>query len=60
MKQPVACANVSAIKCIRTYKHVANSGDWLVICSSNDKVAFFERAGSRDELFRKAIGQGST
>ena len=32
--------------------HVANSGDWLVIWSSNDKVTFFERTGSHDELFR--------
>ena len=32
--------------------HVANAGDWLVIWSSNDKVAFFERTGSHDELFR--------
>lgn len=32
--------------------HVANTGDWLVIWSSNDKVAFFERTGSHDELFR--------
>lgn len=32
--------------------HVANSGDWLVIWLSNDKVAFFERTGSHDELFR--------
>ena len=32
--------------------HVANSGDWLVIWSSNDKVAFFERTDSHDELFR--------
>lgn len=32
--------------------HVANSGDWLVIWSSNEKVAFFERTGSHDELFR--------
>lgn len=31
--------------------HVANAGDWLVIWSSNDKVAFFERTGSHDELF---------
>ena len=36
----------------RSECHVANSGDWLVIWSSNDKVAFFERAGSHDELFR--------
>lgn len=32
--------------------HVANSGDWLVIWSANDEVAFFERTGGRDELFR--------
>ena len=32
--------------------HVANAGDWLVIWSSNDKVAFFERTGSHDELFQ--------
>ncbi len=31
--------------------HVANAGDWLVIWSSNDTVAFFERTGSHDELF---------
>ena len=33
--------------------HVANAGDWLVIWSSNDSVAFFERTGSHDELFRE-------
>ena len=32
--------------------HVANAGDWLVIWSSNDTVAYFERTGSHDELFR--------
>lgn len=32
--------------------HVANAGDWLVIWSSSDGVAFFERTGSHDELFR--------
>lgn len=32
--------------------HVANAGDWLVIWSTSDKVAFFERTGSHDELFR--------
>lgn len=32
--------------------HVANAGDWLVIWSSNDKVAFFERTGTHDELFK--------
>lgn len=32
--------------------HVANAGDWLVIWSANDEVAFFERTGGHDELFR--------
>lgn len=32
--------------------HVVNSGDWLVIWSANDEVAFFERTGGNDELFR--------
>ena len=32
--------------------HVANFGDWLVIWSANDEVAFFERTGGHDELFR--------
>ena len=36
----------------RSECHVANSGDWLVIWSSNDSVAFFERPGSHAELFR--------
>lgn len=36
----------------RSECHVTNSGDWLVIWSSDDKVAFFERTGSHDELFR--------
>lgn len=36
----------------RSECHVANAGDWLVIWSSTDKVAFFERTGSHDELFR--------
>lgn len=31
---------------------VANAGDWLVIWSSNETVANFERTGSHDELFR--------
>lgn len=30
----------------RSECHVANAGDWLVIWSSNDKVAYFERTGS--------------
>lgn len=36
----------------RSECHVANAGDWLVIWSSNDEVAYFERTGSHDELFR--------
>ncbi len=32
--------------------HVANAGDWLVIWSSDGSVAFFERTGRHDELFR--------
>lgn len=32
--------------------HVANIGDWLVIWSSNDVAAFFERTGTHDELFK--------
>ena len=36
----------------RSECHVANSADWLVIWSSDGRVAFFERTGSHDELFR--------
>jgi mRNA interferase YafQ len=36
----------------RSECHVANAGDWLVIWSANSEVAFFERTGSHDELFR--------
>lgn len=32
--------------------HVANAGDWLVIWSQNNEVAFFERTGTHDELFK--------
>lgn len=32
--------------------HVANAGYWLVIWSTSSSVAFFERTGSHDELFR--------
>ena len=32
--------------------HVANAGDWLVIWSQNKEVAFFERTGTHDDLFR--------
>ena len=32
--------------------HVANSGDWLVIWSSNGEAVFFERTNSHYELFK--------
>ena len=32
--------------------HVANAGDWLVIWRTEDSVAYFQRTGSHDELFR--------
>ena len=36
----------------RSECHVANSGDWLVIRSSNGEAAFFERTNSHNELFK--------
>lgn len=33
--------------------HVCNAGDWLVIWTVNDGIAYFQRTGSHDELFRK-------
>jgi len=33
--------------------HVANAGDWLVIWRTDGDVAYFQRTGSHDELFRK-------
>lgn len=32
--------------------HVANAGDWLVIWRVNGSMAYFQRTGSHDELFR--------
>lgn len=32
--------------------HVANAGDWLVIWRTELDVAYFQRTGSHDELFR--------
>ncbi|MBR3315898.1 MAG: type II toxin-antitoxin system YafQ family toxin [Atopobiaceae bacterium] len=32
--------------------HVANAGDWLVIWRTEGQIAFFQRTGSHDELFR--------
>ena len=32
--------------------HVANAGDWLVVWRENDGVAFFQRTGTHDEIFR--------
>lgn len=36
----------------RSECRVANAGDWLVIWSSNNETAFFERMGSHDGLFK--------
>ena len=33
--------------------HVANAGDWLVIWRTDEGIAYFQRTGSHDELFRK-------
>lgn len=33
--------------------HVANAGDWLVVWRTNGGIAYFQRTGSHDELFRK-------
>lgn len=33
--------------------HVANAGDWLLIWRENNKVAYFQRTGTHDQLFRK-------
>lgn len=32
--------------------HVANAGDWLVIWRESETVAYFQRTGTHDELFR--------
>ena len=32
--------------------HVANAGDWLLIWCVDGGVAYFQRTGSHDELFR--------
>ncbi|WP_300627871.1 type II toxin-antitoxin system YafQ family toxin [uncultured Adlercreutzia sp.] len=32
--------------------HVANAGDWLVIWRTDGGIAYFQRTGSHDELFR--------
>lgn len=33
-------------------RHVANTDDWLLIWTSDDKVTLIERTGTHDELFR--------
>ena len=33
--------------------YVANAGDWLVIWKADGGIAYFQRTGSHDELFRK-------
>lgn len=32
--------------------HIANFGDWLLIWRTGNGLAFFQRTGSHDELFR--------
>ncbi len=32
--------------------HVCNAGDWLLIWSTDEEVAYLERTGSHDELFK--------
>lgn len=32
--------------------HVANAGDWLVVWREYDGVAFLQRTGTHDEIFR--------
>lgn len=32
--------------------HVANLGDWLVVWRTEGEIAYFQRTGSHDELFR--------
>jgi mRNA interferase YafQ len=32
--------------------HVANAGDWLVIWRVDNNIAYFQRTGTHDELFR--------
>lgn len=33
--------------------HVANAGDWLVIWRTSGQVAYFQRTGTHNELFRR-------
>lgn len=32
--------------------HVANAGDWLIVRRETDGVAFMQRTGTHDEIFR--------
>lgn len=32
--------------------HVANAGDWLLVWRTGGGIAFFQRTGSHDEIFR--------
>lgn len=32
--------------------HVANAGDWLIVWREHDGVAFLQRTGTHDEIFR--------
>ncbi len=32
--------------------HVCNAGDWLLVWTESDDVAYFQRTGTHDEIFR--------
>lgn len=32
--------------------HVANAGDWLIVWRESDGVAFFQRTGTHEEIFK--------
>ena len=33
--------------------HIANAGDWLLIWREDKEIAYFQRTGTHDQLFRK-------
>lgn len=33
--------------------HVCNAGDWLLVWTEFDGIAYFQRTGTHDEIFRK-------
>ncbi len=32
--------------------HVCNAGDWLLVWAESDGIAYFQRTGTHDEIFR--------